>query len=292
MSNRALCATSTASPAELEEAADARGDRRRAAKVGVPQSGQGGDAGWSGAPGFGSVWKRSASSSPRTRTAPISQGRAVARSQAGRLEVEDDVRRAARAADASPGRRGERDEVAAPAQPRVGPDRLVEQRPRQPGRNRAAQLQHLASRLVGRDRAAPILDQLDEPVCGIEAQLHDDRGYYEHMFVSTRPGRQSRGLRRGRKDGSEVSCGSDLTHLSPRDPRVPPSSLGRRAWTLVFRRSVLVERPARLTRGPTRGKDTVSGQRRRWPSVRGAGAPGDGTARPFLSPGAAVLVAA
>ena len=114
------------------------------------------------------------------------------------------------------------------------------------------------------------------------------------MFVSTtRPSRPTVArARRGRKDGSEVSCGSDLTHLSPRDPRVAPSCAWQAARTLVFRRSVLVDRPARPTRGPTRGKDTVCGQRRRWPSVRGAGAPGDGTARPFLSPGAAVLVAA
>jgi hypothetical protein len=105
--------------------------------------------------------------------------------------------------------------------------------------------------------------------------------------------RRSRGPRRGRKDGSEVSCGSDLTHLSPRDARVPAVWWGDGRSALVFRRGVLVERPALTTGahfrpavGRTRfcareGTSERPGSRRSWRR--------DGWPLPL--PGAAVLVA-
>ncbi len=223
-------------------------------------------AGWSGAPGLARVWKRSVNSSPRTRTAPISHGRAAAGAQPGRLEIEDDVGGVLEQQVVARGRR-ECDEVARPAQARVGRYRLVEQRPCEPGRHGAAELQHGPRRLVCRHRPAPVLDQLDEPIGSIEAQLHLAEATTNICSCPHwRRARKSRGPRRGRKDGSEVSCGSDLTHLSPRDARVPLLWRQARCAALVFRRSVLVERPARPSRAPvalpTLRQDTVLRQRR------------------------------
>ena len=128
-------------------------------------------AGWSRAPGFASVWKRSSSSSPRTRTAPISHGLAVpgrrpvvSRSKTTKVACSSEQRLS--------GRLGQRDEVAGPAQARVVLHRLVQQRAGEPDGDGASQLQDEAGGLLDRNRAAVLLDELHQAVRGIETQLH------------------------------------------------------------------------------------------------------------------------
>ena len=171
MSKRALCATSTPSPANARNRRTpaATGGARRSCSSRRPVSAA--TAGWSRAPGFASVWKRSSSSSPRTRTAPISHGPRRARPKAGRLEVEDDEGRLLEQQRLS-GRLGQRDEVAGPAQARVVLHRLVQQRAGEPDGDGAAELQDEAGGLLDRNRAAVLLDELHQAVRGIETQLH------------------------------------------------------------------------------------------------------------------------
>ena len=76
-----------------------------------------------------------------------------------------------RAAATRPAHRPAR-QVARPAQPRVGLHRLVEQRPGEPDGNGLPELQDGPCGLVGGNRAPMLLHELDEPVGGIEAQLH------------------------------------------------------------------------------------------------------------------------
>ena len=171
MSKRALCATSTLSPAKARNrrTAAATGGARRSSFVAEP--GQRGDRRLQSLP-RGSRASRSARSARgarperrRTRTdAPI---RAAGRSSRGRRRR----RSPPRAAAARPARRRAR-QVARPAQPRIARDRLVEQRPREPDGNGAPELQHGPCGLIGGNRAAAVLDELDEPVGGIEAELH------------------------------------------------------------------------------------------------------------------------
>ena len=73
MSKRALCATRTASPANSRKrrTASSTGGAPRSAPGSIPVSAAIGAG--SGRRGFTSVSNRSSSSSPRTRTAPISQ---------------------------------------------------------------------------------------------------------------------------------------------------------------------------------------------------------------------------
>ena len=134
MSKRALCATSTASPANARKrrTAAATGGARRSSSSRRPVSAA--IAGCSRAPGLQSVWKRSASSRPLDAgRADLARPRA-ARPQAGRLEVEDDEGRRLEQLRLAV-RLAQRDEVARPAQPRVAADGLVEERPREPDRH-------------------------------------------------------------------------------------------------------------------------------------------------------------
>src|SRR5205823_11777403 len=92
------------------------------------------------------------------------------RRQSGRLEVDDDEsRRLERQAVTR--RRGQRDEIAAPRQPRVGANGLLEQRARERDR-RAPEREQLPGGLLGGDRPAPLLDELDQAIRGVETQLH------------------------------------------------------------------------------------------------------------------------
>ena len=85
--------------------------------------------------------------------------------QAGRLEIDDDVRRVLeQEVDAE--RPGQRDRVAVPREPRVGLDDLGEKRARERDR-RLAEREEPARRLLGDDRPAPLLDELHEPVGGV-----------------------------------------------------------------------------------------------------------------------------
>jgi hypothetical protein len=156
---------------EREEAAHDGGDRRRAPQLLVAQARQ----------------RRHGRLQPRPRVRERLEGRGrlqrhdpngaelarprEARPEARRLEVEHHERRVLEQQPVA-ARRGERDQIAGPAQPRVGAHRVVEERAREPGRDRAAELEDGACGLVGGDRPAPLLDELHQPVGGIQTELH------------------------------------------------------------------------------------------------------------------------
>ena len=98
-------------------------------------------------------------------TAPISQICGRARAQAGRLEIDDDVRRVLeQEVDAE--RPRERDRVAVPREPRVGLDDFGEERAGERDR-RLPEREEPARRLLGDDRPAPLLDELHEAIGGV-----------------------------------------------------------------------------------------------------------------------------
>ena len=159
---------------ESEEAADDRRDGRRPAQIVVAQARQGRDARLQARPRVGEraealLELERAHAHRADLTRPRGAG-----PQAGRLEVEDDERRLLEQQFLAR-RRGERDEIAGPAQARICRDRLCEQRACEPNGNGRTELQHLPRRLVRRHRPAALLDELDEPVGGIETQLHSAR---------------------------------------------------------------------------------------------------------------------
>ena len=180
MSNRALWATSTASPAKDEEAAD-REIRPRSPPHIVPAD-----------PGERRDGQRQRDARVDERLerrtdlerldplgADLDDARAGGR-EPGRLEIEDDERgRLERSR--CPGRIGEPDRRAAPREPRVARDHVVEQRARD-RRRRRGEGEERPRGLAGRNRAASRLDELHEPVGGIERELHP-ANLHEHMFV-------------------------------------------------------------------------------------------------------------
>ena len=134
----------------------------------------------SGTPGSTSSSNSSASSKSRTRTAPISQMRELP----GRRPVvsrSTTTKVACFEQDLGAGRIGEPHRVAAPGQPRVLADDLLEQAAGEPD-GRVPQGEEAPCRLLGVDRPAPLFDQLDEPVGRIQSQLHGE-SLGEHMFV-------------------------------------------------------------------------------------------------------------
>ena len=169
-SKRALCATSAASPANARNrriASSTRGAPRRAAGW-MPVSAV--TAGGSGARGSTSVSKVSSSSRARTRCAPISQIRAlrgvrpvVSRSTTTKCACSSRTSCPAGAASPTDG--------AAPGEARVARDDVLQQRAGEGGRG-AREGEEAARRLVGRNRPAPRLDELDEAVGGVEGELH------------------------------------------------------------------------------------------------------------------------
>ena len=130
-----------------------------------------------------SVSNRSARSRPRTRTAPISQIADGAGREAGRLEVDDDVRRRLER-DPRTRRLGEPDARTAPGESGVADDDIVEQRAGEPGRNVAERVEGTRG-VLGRNRPVAGLDELDQPVGGVERELHD-ASVSEHMFACKR----------------------------------------------------------------------------------------------------------
>ena len=137
MSKRALCATSTASPANARKrrTAAATGGARRSSSSRRPVKRRRSPAGRR-TPGLASVWNRvgraRAARPARRRTRRTGRARpespVVSRSKTTNVRLLEEQPLA--------GRSGERDEVARPAQPRVGLHRLVEQRPREARRER------------------------------------------------------------------------------------------------------------------------------------------------------------
>ena len=178
---------------EGQEPPDDRGDRRRAAQLHVAEAGQRGDGRLKSLPRVRKQSRSARVSSRRSiRTAPNSQGRAdpgrrpvVSRSKTTKV--------ASSRSSSSPG---------APASPIRSPDqrsrasarhRVVEQRPREPDGNRAPELQDGPCGLIGGDRAAMLLHELDEPVGGIEAQLHATMLVRTYVRVHAGPAPQGPG---------------------------------------------------------------------------------------------------
>ncbi|MDX6387194.1 MAG: hypothetical protein QOD85_996, partial [Gaiellaceae bacterium] len=94
----------------------------------------------------------------------------ASRLQSGRLEV-DDHERGVLEEEVGSGWIRQPDRVSTPREAGVSGHHLVEERPRQPHRC-VSQRKEPARCLLGVDRAAPLLDELHEPVRRIEAKLH------------------------------------------------------------------------------------------------------------------------
>ena len=99
--------------------------------------------------------------------------------KARRLEVDDHVRRRLEEKVVAEWLR-EADAVAVPGETRVASDDVVEQAARKPGGD-VPKREEPPCGLLGIDRTAPLLDELDEPVGGIDPQLHG-REPSEHVF--------------------------------------------------------------------------------------------------------------
>ena len=116
--------------------------------------------------------RRASGRSRRARAPPRARRRsrrcATVPARAGRLEVDDDVGRLLQRRRA--GRLRERDARRA-RRAGVAGDDVVEQRRASPA-GRGASANSAPRRLLGRRGAAPLLDELDEPVCRIERELH------------------------------------------------------------------------------------------------------------------------
>ena len=120
-------------------------------------------------PGFTSVSNSSASSSRRTRTAPISQIRLVAAER----PVVSRSKTTSSASSSSGSGRGSASETTAsePLDARVAGDDLRDERAGEPLRKRPGREQH-ACRLARAERRRTLLEQLDETVDGVEGELH------------------------------------------------------------------------------------------------------------------------
>ena len=163
-SKRALCATSTASPANVEEAADRDGGRRRAAQL----LGRGARStprrpARAAVPGSTSVSNSSTSSKPADAHGADLADLRRARPQARRLEVDDDVRRVLEQQ-----RRRRRPRRARRASPRqasrasASTTSASSERASATGAWRSAKSCRAAS--SADDRPAPLLHELHEPV--------------------------------------------------------------------------------------------------------------------------------
>ena len=124
--------------------------------------------------------------------------------------------------------------VPAPCEARVARDDVVQQAPRESGRH-VPQRKEPPRRLFGVDRAAPLLDEFDEPIRGVDPQLHGRDGS-EHMFDRQGTGSSGRGVQRScessRRRSSWLRSSSSATHDLPRAPtrlRRPSAPAGRRA---------------------------------------------------------------
>ena len=177
-SKLALCATSSASPGEGEEAAHDGGGRRGRAQLRLAQAGQPRDR----------LGQRHARVDERLEGVdelePAHAYRAqladpvARRREAGRLEVEDDeLGLLQRRVDAAV---RERDAAADAGHAAVAGGQLAEQRARQPGRDRRRREERPGG-LDGRQRAA-FLERVDQAVERVERELHPSK-QSEHTFA-------------------------------------------------------------------------------------------------------------
>ncbi len=167
-------------PGEREEAAHGRLDGRRAAQVGVADPGQLRDHRSERRARPDERLERPGRLEPAQADGADLADLGRAGGEPGRLEIDDDEggrleRKILR------GRAGERDVCAGPDEPRVGLDHLPEQRARQPGRS-ARKREQRPRGIGGGHGPAPFLDELDQPIRGIQAHLHAC-SMTERMFV-------------------------------------------------------------------------------------------------------------
>ncbi len=178
---------------EREEPAHRPLCRRSASEIGLPDPCQGGD--------------RSRERRPRVDERLEDPGRLQAsqpdgadladrcgsRAKASRLEVDHGERgRLERRLLAAGG--GQGDAGSPPGQAGIPGDHVGEQRPRKPVGG-VPEREERSRRLGSRDGAAALLDQLDEPIGGVESELHSG-SIGEHMFARKRP-KTRRGPQRG-----------------------------------------------------------------------------------------------
>ncbi len=187
MSKRALCATSGASPANARKrrtASSARGARRRSLGW-IPVSAA--MLAGSTTPGLTSVSNVSSTASARTRTAPISQMRS-------RLAESPVVSRSKTTSSASSMRTSA---LASPARPTRAPSQARRASPSTTSASRlcasvggrALESEQGARGILGGDSPSPCLNELDEPVGGVERELHDSRPYRTYVRYSSLRGR-------------------------------------------------------------------------------------------------------
>ncbi len=195
---------------ELEETPERELDARRLPEVLLPDSGQRRDEARQRGARIDERLERVDDLERAHAHGPDLADAAGLRGEPGRLEVEDDelgllerhVRvRIVREADARP------DE----GKPRVAVDDVAEERAGERGRGPLEREQH-PRRLVRADRTVPRLHELDEPVGGIERELHRS-SLDEHTFAYKTGQKRSQKRRKGRLLLEEpalvgISCGA------------------------------------------------------------------------------------
>ena len=150
---------------ELEEPPYGEGRRRGGTQLRVPQPGQRRGGGGHRHPGIDQRLELLRELEPADAYCADLADLGRAGPEPGRLEIDDDVRRVLEREPVA-GRSGEGHRVAVPREAGVGLDHLREQRARERDR-RLPQGEQPPRRLVGDDGAAPLLDELHEPVGGV-----------------------------------------------------------------------------------------------------------------------------
>ena len=201
MSNRALCATSTASPANERKRLTARSANGAPARR-PGDAGEGGDRGRQRHTRVDECLERGAG---LERVDPLGadlDDPRARRRETGGLEVEHDERGVLER-HASARRVGQADGGAAPGEPGIACDHIVEEGPGD-RRRRRGEREERARGVARRDGASSRLDELHEPIGGIEGQLHPwilD----EHMFDSKGKKRGPAGPSRSSSEESAAS---------------------------------------------------------------------------------------
>ena len=182
-------------PREGHEAADSRGGGGRSPQVRLADAGQRGDLGGKlGARVDERLERAGLLETADPDGADLTDTRAAA--EPGRLEVEDDIvgvlQQRIDLGARKPDRRTD------PAHPGIAGDEVVEERAREPLRD-GAEGKERARRVRGRHRRPSLLEQLHEPVGGVEGELHasDDRRTCVRLQLCSRRGADEVPARRG-----------------------------------------------------------------------------------------------
>ncbi len=166
-------------PGELEKATEGELDPWRAAQLLLPDPGQRGDEPWQHRPGVDECLEGLHDLERANADGPDLADAAGSRGEAGRLQVEDDelglLERRVRVRVA-----GEPHARADEREARVSVDHVAQQRARQRD-GRSLEREEHSSCLLGGNRPVLGLDELDQPVRGVERKLHRS-SVYEHTF--------------------------------------------------------------------------------------------------------------